>query len=58
MVGMGARLVSQHHLVLPQRLVGVKIFIRVVLQLLMLEGREDLLEARVEAGLIGRNNLL
>jgi hypothetical protein len=55
---MGARLVSQHHLVLPQRLVGVKIFIRVVLQLLMLEGREDLLEARVEAGLIGRNNLL
>ena len=55
---MGARLVPQHHLVLPEGLIGVKVLIRVVLQLLVLDGREDLLEVRVETGLIRWNNLL
>ena len=43
---------------LPEGLIGVEILIRVVLQLLMLEGREDLLEGGVEPGLIRWNNLL
>ena len=58
MVGTGARLIPQHHFMLPEGLIGVEILIWVVLKLLMLEGREDLLEGGVKPGLIRWNNLL
>ncbi len=55
-VGLGARGVPQHHLVLVQRLIRTEILVRVHLRFRMLQCCEYVLEGGVEALLIRWNN--